>query len=152
MHTQHVADRPSHEHCFAALESHKLSTDLSTYPHPPHLGIIETGGACAPLKSIAGKMAGFTTEPRTTSDRRYRCRRTSNFSQCSALWSPLLPVRASSRSKNLSWLIQNRSAKSLCTQASTSKSQTGWASAPVLTFTAPKLHLKPSTAEGVAWH
>ena len=150
MHTQYLADRTSCERVLATLESHKLPTDLSIYPHLPHFGIVKTGGASARPNSIAGQMAGFTPKPRITSDRRYRCRRTSNFSQCSALWLPLLPARASSRSKNLSWLIQNRSAKSPFTRVNTSKSQTGWASAPILT-TNPIL-TKPSTAEGAAWH
>ena len=150
MHTQHLADRTFCARVLATLESHKLSTDLSTYPHLPHLGMIKTGGISARPNSIAGQMAGFTPNPRITSDRRYRCRRTSNFSQCSALWLRLLPARASSRLKNMSWSIQSRSAKSPFTRASTNKSQTGWAFAPVLTIN-PTL-TKPSTAEGAAWH
>ncbi len=146
MHTQYLAAHPSCEQLFAANASQNLSTDLSTYPHRPSLGKMPMGGTSVLPASIAGKMAGFTKPSRTTSDRRYRCRRASNFWQHSAFWSPLLPVRASSRSKNLSWLIQSRSAKSPFTQASTSNSHTGWASAPALT------QPKPLTAEGAAWH
>lgn len=144
MYTQYLAARTSGEHPFATLESHNLSTDLSTYPEVSRLGKMPLGCTSVRLAYIAGKMVGFKNRSRITSDRRYGCQRTSSFWQCSALWSSLPPVRVSSRSKNLSWLIQSRSAKSPCTQANTNKRQTGWAFAPVLT-SCPH-------AEGPAWH
>jgi len=148
MHTQYLAAHPSSDIVSASNESQNLSTDLSTYPASSHTGSMPVGGACARPFIIAGKMAGFTEPSRRTSDRRYRCRRASNFWQHSAFWSPLQPVRASSRSKNLSWLIQSRSAKSPSSQANTNKRQTGWACASILTPTATAT---PANG-GAAWH
>jgi len=145
MYTQYLAARHQAPRTVATLESQNLATVLSTYPAAPDLGMMPLGRTCVRPALIAGNMAGFDKPSRTTSYRSYRCRRTSNCWQPSASWSWLLPVRASSRSKNLSWLIQNRSAKSPSTQANTSKRQSaGRAFASVLTL--------PLITEGAAWH
>jgi len=142
MHTQYLAARSSSTKKVAALESHNLATDLSTYPRRICSDMMQLDLTHVRSNHIAGNMAGFRNLTRTTSDRRNRCQRTSNLWQCLAFWPQQLPVRASSRSKNLSWL--SPSAKNPCTRVSTSKRHTGWASAPVLT--------QPSTVEGAAWH
>lgn len=149
MGAQYIAEYGGNERKFAALSSQNSASDLLRYPQAIRSGIVRTGRSLLRLESIAGHMAFYECRFRTTSDRRYRCQRASNFWQQWALWSSLLPVRASSRSKNLSWLIQSRSAKSPSSRANSSKRHialrrvTGRAFAPVLT--AP-------SAGGAAWH
>ena len=146
MHTQYLADHALCERSFATLESQNLPTDLSTYPALSHLVKMPLGRTSVLSTSIAGKMAGFKNRPRITSDRRYRCQRTSSFWQHSALWSSLPPVRASSRSKNLSLLTQPRFRLSQYTPANTSNTLTRWALSPASTTPQTDGHLAGEAA------
>ncbi|MFT6022860.1 MAG: hypothetical protein ACI9PY_000971 [Ascidiaceihabitans sp.] len=86
------------------------------------------------LTSVPRSRARVASKGHFLSDRRLRCQRASNYWQHSALSLLLLPVRASSRSKNLSWLIQSRSRLSRHTPVNTSKTGlTGRAFAPTPT-------------------
>ena len=86
------------------------------------------------LTSVPWSKAHVASAGHIQSDRRLRCRRASNFWQHSALSPWLLPVRASSRSKNLSLLIQSQSRSSRHTPVNTSNSGlTGRAFAPTPT-------------------
>lgn len=86
------------------------------------------------LTSLRGGRAHVASNRSIESYRRLRCQRASNFWQHSALSPSLLPVRASSRSKNMWLLIQSRSRSSQHTPVNTSKTGfTGRAFAPTPT-------------------
>jgi hypothetical protein len=95
--------------------------------------MLSAGISQEPLTSSKGATTHSVSSHHFKSDRRLRCQRASNYWQHSALSLSLLPVPASSRSKNLSLLTQPQFRLSQYTPANTSNTLTGRAFAPTPT-------------------
>lgn len=118
---------------YEAFESQFRRLELSGYISNKDTTMLPAGIFQEPLTSSKGAPTHSVSKHQFKSDRRLRCQRASNYWQHSALSLSLLPVRASSRSKNLSSLTQPRFRLSQCTQANTSNTLTGRAFSPTST-------------------
>lgn len=136
MDTQHVAAHFLCGQVFEALKTQLRRLGGCGYLFRTFSPMIPQGNSNRSPTSLEGVGAHFASLQVIESDRRLRCQRASNCWQPSVLSPLLLPVRVSSRPKNLSWLIQSRSARNRHTQASTSnRTATGQAFAAALTLT-----------------
>ena len=138
MQPQHVAAHSSTNAPSEALESHFRSTRRDGYILNKDSTMLPTGISQEALTLSKGATAHSVSKHPFSSNRRLRCQRASNYWQHSALSLLLLPVRASSRSKNLSWLTQPLFRLSQYTQANISNLPKGnlstkWAVAPTST-------------------
>lgn len=136
MDAQYVAHRCSCDGGFEALKTQLRRLPACGYLFRAFSPMLGHGNSNRTPTSLEGVGAHFASLQVIESDRRLRCQRASNCWQRSVLSPWLLPVRVSSRPKNLSWLIQNRSAKNRHIQVSTSnRTATGQAFAAALTTT-----------------
>ena len=138
MQAQYVAARPSTNAPFEALESHFRPLQRDGFIFNKDSTMLPTGISQEALTSSKDASAHSVSKHPISSNRRHRCQRASNYWQHSALSLLLLPVRASSRSKNLSCLTQPLFRLSQCRQANTSNLPKGnlstkWAVAPTST-------------------
>ena len=118
---------------YEAFESQFRRLELSGYISNKDTTMLPAGIFQEPLTSSKGAPTHSVSKHQFKSDRRLRCQRASNYWQHSALSLSLLPVRASSRSKNLSSLTQPQFRLSQCKQANTSNTLTGRAFSPTST-------------------
>jgi hypothetical protein len=133
MHPQYVAIRSSTKGPSEALESQFRSMPRDGYISNKDSIMLPAGISQETLTSSTDVTAQSVSEHSFFSNRRHRCQRASNYWQLSALSLSLLPVRASSRSKNLSLLTQPRFRLSQYTPANTSNTLTRWALLPAST-------------------
>ena len=132
---QHVAAQPPIKARSEALESHFRPLQRDGYIMDKDSTMFPSRISQEALTLSTDATAHPVSKHSFKNNRRHRCQRASNYWQLSALSLSLLPVRASSRSKNLSLLTQPRFRLSQYTQANTSNILTGWAFA--LTLTTP---------------
>ena len=118
---------------YEAFKSQFRRLELSGYISNKDTTMLPAGIFQEPLTSSKGAPTHSVSKHQFKSDRRLRCQRASNYWQHSALSLLLLPVRASSRSKNLSSLTQPQFRLSQCKQANTSNTLTGRAFSPTST-------------------
>ena len=118
---------------YEAFESQFRRLELSGYISNKDTTMLPAGIFQEPLTSSKGAPTHSVSKHQFKSDRRLRCQRASNYWQHSALSLLLPPVRASSRSKNLSSLTQPQFRLSQCKQANTSNTLTGRAFSPTST-------------------
>ena len=118
---------------YEAFESQFRRLELSGYISNKDTTMLPAGIFQEPLTSSKGAPTHSVSKHQFKSDRRLRCQRASNYWQHSALSLLLLPVRASSRPKNLSSLTQPQFRLSQCKQANTSNTLTGRAFSPTST-------------------
>ena len=131
MQPQYVAMRSAPKGCFEALESQTRRIERDGCILDKDSTMLQTRISQETLTLSTVATTHSVSKHPFSSNRRLRCQRASNYWQHLALSSLLLPVRASSRSKNLSWSSQSRLSQSK--PANTSNTFTEWASAPTLT-------------------
>ena len=135
MNLLYVAQKVVGHHRFEALETHvRLSVRYACIFHKDS-PMLPSGISQETLTSSTGALVQDALKRLFRSDRRLRCQRASNYWLHSASSLLLLPVRASSRSKNLSLLTQPLFRLSQHRQANTSNLLTKWAFAPTSTLT-----------------
>ena len=133
MQPQDVATEALPKVRYEAFESQFRRLELSGYISNKDTTMLPAGIFQEPLTSSKGAPTHSVSKHQFKSDRRLRCQRASNYWQHSALSLLLLPVRANSRSKNLSSLTQPQFRLSQCKQANTSNTLTGRAFSPTST-------------------
>lgn len=133
MQPQDVATEALPKVRYEAFESQFRRLELSGYISNKDTTMLPAGIFQEPLTSSKGAPTHSVSKHQFKSDRRLRCQRASNYWQHLALSLLLLPVRASSRSKNLSSLTQPQFRLSQCKQANTSNTLTGRAFSPTST-------------------
>ncbi len=133
MQPQDVATEALPKVRYEAFESQFRRLELSGYISNKDTTMLAAGIFQEPLTSSKGAPTHSVSKHQFKSDRRLRCQRASNYWQHSALSLLLLPVRASSRPKNLSSLTQPQFRLSQCKQENTSNTLTGWAFSPTST-------------------
>jgi hypothetical protein len=133
MHPQDVATEALPRVRYETFEAQVRRLESGGYISNKDSTMLPAGISQEPHTSSKGASTHSVSKPQFKSDRRLRCQRASNYWQHSALSLSLLPVRASSRSKNLSSLIQPQFRLSQCTQANTSNTLTGRAFTPTPT-------------------
>lgn len=131
----YVAQSTGIFHRFEALETHLCLSVRYAYIFHKDSPMFPSGLSQETLTSNTGVSVQSALRHLFISYRRLRCQRASNYWLHSALSLLLLPVRASSRSKNLSLLTQPLFRLSQHRQANTSNLLTKWASAPTSTLT-----------------
>jgi hypothetical protein len=133
MHPQDVATEALPRVRYETFEAQVRRLEPGGYISNKDSTMLPAGISQEPHTSSKGASTHSVSKPQFKSDRRLRCQRASNYWQHSALSLSLLPVRASSRSKNLSSLTQPQFRLSQCTQANTSNTLTGRAFTPTPT-------------------
>ena len=145
--TQHVAAQPPIKARSEALESHFRPLQRAGYIMDKDSTMFPSRISQEALTLSTDATAHPVSKHSFKSNRRHRCQRASNYWQHLALSLLLLPVRASSRSKNLSFWTQPQFRLSQYTQANTSNTLTGWAFAPTLTTPCSDGHMAGGAAK-----
>lgn len=130
MHPQHLASAAVPAHRTATLASHLGGLETTPYPTALNCDNVAAGNTDVLPTLKPGSDWHEAVPGPLNSDRRLRCPRASQCWPLSALSQPFRHAHPSSK-KNMSWSHPSPSRLSPCTQASTSKTCWGQASAPV---------------------
>lgn len=131
MQPQHLAQPPLVIHATAALPPHSCRLESSPYAMRGNCDKVSSRNTQVSLTSKSGSHRHEAVSDPSNSYRRLRCQRASKCWPHSALSQSFRHAHQSSK-KNMLWLHPSQSRLSQYTQASTSKTCRGQASAPVL--------------------